>query len=464
MKETGVVWIETAHTRTDKQVCGHIGDCEIVFAEDLLEIADALDRFSDGAIFLKLPLPGAIPSDILTLLRTRRPGMPILISDMRPEHEHGSSHAQGNDVYYTFGQVALEKRLAMLRALLQARFTAQVRSIGENLRTQDAAEPWRDRLIGESPAMQQVIRQIRLIAPRCSTVLISGETGTGKEVIARAIHAASGRGSRDMVAFNCGALPEALLEAELFGHAKGAFTGALNQRIGRFEQAHQSTIFLDEIGDLVWDLQSKLLRVLQEREFQRLGGAETIKVDVRVIAATNADLADAVAKKRFREDLFYRLNVISVHVPPLRQRTGDISLLLDHFMAKICRREGLPPKSASPSAVERLNRYSWPGNVRQLEHATETAIVMSGDREVLEASDFPIPEPQQAHEIAAQSTYPSLPEQGLNYEEMITRVERYVLAQALEQSAGNKSRAADLLQMKRSTLVSKMKALGSEVA
>jgi len=265
-----------------------------------------------------------------------------------------------------------------------------------------------------------------------------------------------------MVAFNCGALPEALLEAELFGHDKGAFTGALSQRIGRFEQAHQSTIFLDEIGDLALDLQSKLLRVLQEREFQRLGGTETIKVNVRVIAATNSDLAEAVAQRRFREDLYYRLNVIGIHLPPLRQRAGDISLLLHHFIAKICGKEGLPLKSVSPAAEGLLNRYSWPGNVRQLEHATETAVVLSGDREILEPSDFPIQEPRQEREASSQQAYPPLPVAGLNYDEMIMRIERYVLAQAVEQSGGNKSRAADLLQMKRSTLVSKMKALASE--
>lgn len=462
MNEIGVVWIEAAHTQIVKQVCGQMRDLKVLFAENLLEIADALDRVSDGAIFLKLPLPGVIPCDILTLVRNRRPAVPILIEDMRAEHEHCNRHAQGNDVYYIFGEVALEKRVSLLLLLVRSRFGAQVRSMGESLSRKLAREAWRDTLIGESEAIEQVIRQIRLIAPRRSTVLITGETGTGKEVIARAIHMASGRGDREMVAFNCGALPEALLEAEMFGHDKGAFTGALTQRIGRFEQAHQSTIFLDEIGDLALDLQSKLLRVLQEREFQRLGGTETIKVNVRVIAATNSDLAEAVAQRRFREDLYYRLNVIGIHLPPLRQRAGDISLLLHHFIAKICGKEGLPLKSVSPAAEGLLNRYSWPGNVRQLEHATETAVVLSGDREILEPSDFPIQEPRQEREASSQQAYPPLPVAGLNYDEMIMRIERYVLAQAVEQSGGNKSRAADLLQMKRSTLVSKMKALASE--
>jgi transcriptional regulator with PAS, ATPase and Fis domain len=334
--------------------------------------------------------------------------------------------------------------------------------MAETVGRSSAREPWREQLIGESPAMQQVIEQIRLAAPRRSTILITGETGTGKEVVARAIHKASGRGDREMVALNCGALPEALLEAELFGHAKGAFTGAVNHRIGRFEQADQSTIFLDEIGEMPLDLQSKLLRVLQEREFHRLGGSETIKVDVRVIAATNVDLAESVASKRFREDLYYRLNVICIQLPPLRQRTGDISLFLDHFVAKVCRKEALPLKLVSPAAMDRLSRSSWPGNVRQLEHATETAIVLSGDRDVLEFSDFPIQDSRQARDLRAQEAYPPLPKEGLDYEEMIARFERYVLAQALEQSGGNKSRAADLLRLKRSTLVSKIKVLATD--
>jgi DNA-binding NtrC family response regulator len=463
MNEIGVVWIEAAHTQIVEQICNQMGDTKVLFAADLLEIADALDQLSDGAVYLKVPLADVIPSDVLTLVHTRNPSMPILIEDLRAEHEHRNAHAQGDDIYYVFGDVALDKKISLIRTLVRSRFSAQLGFLGESVTKRPAREAWREMLIGESPAMLDVIEQIRLVAPRKSTVLITGETGTGKEVVARALHMASGRGDREMVAFNCGALPEALLEAELFGHAKGAFTGAVSHRAGRFEQAHQSTIFLDEIGDLLLDLQSKLLRVLQEREFHRLGGSETIKVDVRVVAATNLDLAEAVAKKRFREDLYYRLNVISIHLPPLRRRAGDISLLLRHFIDKLCRKEGLRAKSVSPAALERLAQYSWPGNVRQLEHATETAIVMSGQRDILEVRDFPIREPKERLEMPAPESYPALPEEGLNYEEMIARIERYVLSQALEQSRGNKSRAADLLQMKRSTLVSKLKSLDCDI-
>ncbi|MBI1791491.1 MAG: sigma-54-dependent Fis family transcriptional regulator, partial [Acidobacteria bacterium] len=209
-----------------------------------------------------------------------------------------------------------------------------------------ASEPWMNLMVGNSPAMQKVIQLVRLVGPRKATVLITGETGTGKELAARAIHMASGRGALPMVSVNCAALPASLLEAELFGHARGAFTGALTQRIGRFEQAHRGTIFLDEIGEIPLELQAKLLRVLQEREIQRVGSSETIRLDFRVIAASNIDLEEAVRKQRFRQDLLYRLNVAPLHMPRLRDRISDIPVLVDHFLDRICRQEGLPVKQS----------------------------------------------------------------------------------------------------------------------
>src|SRR6185295_6706488 len=208
-----------------------------------------------------------------------------------------------------------------------------------------ADEPWRGFLIGEHSSFQNIFEIIRLVAQRQVTVLITGETGTGKELVARAIHMASGRSQLPMVSVNCAALPETLLEAELFGHTKGAFTGASNHRIGRFEQAHRSTIFLDEIGDLPLEMQAKFLRALQEREIQRVGSSESVPLDIRVIAATNADLMTSVQQKKFRQDLFYRLNVLPVRVPPLRDRISDIPILVDHFLEKICRQERLGLKT-----------------------------------------------------------------------------------------------------------------------
>ena len=459
MNPTGVVWIESNPSRIAKQVCDQLPGLDVRHAEDLPTIAEALDNAGQAAVYFRLPMPGVVPQDVLTLIRSKSPHSPVLIHDTSLDGHHAQWFAGTRNVYYVQGDCALDSMTSRLRTLVDAHFSLQVRSMVENIARQSLREPWRQMLIGESGEMQKVVEQIRLVAPRRSTVLISGETGTGKEVVARAIHLASGRGHREMVAFNCGALPETLVEAELFGHAKGAFTGALNQRIGRFEQAHNSSIFLDEIGDLPIDLQSKLLRVLQEREFQRLGGAENIKVDVRVIAATNVDLGAAVKSKRFREDLFYRLNVLTIQLPPLRHRTGDISPLLNHFIEKLCRKEDLPIKVASSAVIEHLSRYPWPGNVRQLEHATESAIVMSGERRVLQPADFQL---QEKLEAPTFGSYPPLPDEGLDFDELISRIERNLLSQALEKCKGNKSRAAEILHMKRSTLVSKVKTLAEE--
>jgi DNA-binding NtrC family response regulator len=232
-------------------------------------------------------------------------------------------------------------------------------------------------LVGDAPALRRVLEQVAQVAPTDSTVLITGETGTGKELVARAIHEASARRDRPLVKLNCAALPRELVESELFGHEKGAFTGALQQRRGRFELADGGTLFLDEVGELPLETQAKLLRVLQEREFERVGGTRSLKVDVRMIAATNRDLASQVAAGRFRADLFYRLNVFPVVVPPLRERREDIPRLVQHFAAKTARKLGRPLEGISPAFLERARAYGWPGNVRELENAVERAMILS---------------------------------------------------------------------------------------
>jgi transcriptional regulator with GAF, ATPase, and Fis domain len=313
-------------------------------------------------------------------------------------------------------------------------------------------------LIGESDAIQHIREVIRLIAVRSCTVLITGESGTGKEVVARALHTCSDRARRPMVSVNCAAVPAALLESEMFGHAKGAFTGAVAHRIGRFEQAHQSTIFLDEIGDTPPELQAKILRVLQEKEIQKIGSSTSMKVDARVLAATNRDLREDISAGRFRQDLFFRLRVIPLHIPPLRERPEDVPALVDHFLAKICRREHIGRKAVEPGVIAHLAEQPWPGNVRELEHAIERAIALSGDRESLDLWDFPPfcevvplrPAARAAEDGAGES---------IDLEHTIAKLERALIDRALQVSRGNKARAAQMLGLKRSTLVSKVRAL-----
>jgi len=330
------------------------------------------------------------------------------------------------------------------------------------LNEDEPLEAWTRSLIGEGLPMQRIVQTIRLVAPRRSTVLITGETGTGKEVVARSIHAASNRAHLPMVCVNCSALPEALLEAELFGHVKGAFTGAMNHRVGRFEQANHSTLFLDEIGDLPLSLQAKLLRVLQEREFQRLGSSETVRVDVRVIAATHADLSEMIRQGKFREDLFYRLNVVPIVVPPLRERGADVQILARHFIEKVCRDEAMPAKEISIETLKRLAAHDWPGNVRQLENAVEKAIVMSGDRSNLFPGDFPLP-PRQHPVTPASGSSPfiAVPDHGLDFERTVGSIELNILEQALKKTHGNKKLAAEMLGLKRTTLSAKLKSLAA---
>ncbi len=317
-------------------------------------------------------------------------------------------------------------------------------------------------IIGNSPSMQQIYRMVGMIADKTSTVLIVGETGTGKELIARAIHYSGARKNHPMVSVNCGAIPANLLEDELFGHVKGAFTGAHQHRIGRFEQANHGTLFLDEVANMPPDLQIKLLRVLQEREFQKVGGTTTIKVDVRIIAATNGDLLDKVRKGEFREDLYYRLNVIPVHIPPLKQRREDIPLLIAHFLRKFCSDQKLPLKQISQEAMKRLVAFDWPGNVRQLENAVEMAVALSGECEMLGLPDFPMVGRTLDEDVLFSEI--DIPEQGVDFNTLVSELERRLILKSLNATGGNKKRAASLLQLKRTTFVEKLKRMGMETA
>jgi DNA-binding NtrC family response regulator len=305
-------------------------------------------------------------------------------------------------------------------------------------------------IIGKSQVMRVLFDLLETIAQTASTVLVTGETGTGKELVARAVHQNSPRRAQRFVAINCGAIPETLLEAELFGHVRGAFTGAVTTRAGRFEEANRGTLFLDEIGTMTPALQMKLLRVLQAREVQRLGDNNLIKVDVRIIAATNTDLARAVAEGQFREDLYYRLNVIPVHMPALRERKDDVPLLAQHFLERF----GVTT-TISQDALRHLMAYNWPGNVRELENAIERAVALNGGRRQIELGDLP-PTVQAAGASIAPVDTP-IPEAGFDLPGYIDRLERDVIARALEKTGGNNGAAAKLLNLKRTTLVEKLK-------
>jgi transcriptional regulator with GAF, ATPase, and Fis domain len=305
--------------------------------------------------------------------------------------------------------------------------------------------------------MRALFQMLETVARSNSTILITGETGTGKEVVARAIHHNSPRRNHRFVALNVSAIPETLLEAELFGHVRGAFTGAIGARQGRFEQANKGTLFLDEVGTMSTALQMKLLRALQEREFERIGDNQTIKVDVRVIAATNSDLARMVGDGSFREDLYYRLNVIPIQLPPLRDRRDDIPILVKHFLEKFAAGTSI---QLSQGAMRALMAYHWPGNVRQLENAVERAVALSAGRQQIEVADLP-PEIQSAPEPAS-TPFVDLPDDGIDMPTYLSGIEKDLIQRALNRTGGNRNRAAELLRIKRTTLVEKLRRLGAE--
>ncbi|WP_449245377.1 sigma-54-dependent transcriptional regulator [Desulfobacca acetoxidans] len=311
-----------------------------------------------------------------------------------------------------------------------------------------------DNIIGVSEPMCQVFDVIRKVADTDSTVLILGESGTGKELVARAIHYNSSRQANPLIPVNCGAIPEDLLESELFGHERGAFTHAIRTRIGRFEQAHGGTIFLDEIGDMSPNLQVKILRVLQDHQFERIGGQKTLKVDIRVIAATNRDLQELVQTGRFREDLYYRLNVIPIIIPPLRQRRSDIPILVNYFIQEFSRKRKKPTIRIAPAAMRLLEDYAWPGNVRELENLIERMVILS-EGEIIDAHDLPEHlqlTPQEAMRFSAE-----IPVGGLPLQKMMSDFERQLIIKALKQTGWVKNQAAQLLQLNRTTLVEKIK-------
>jgi len=342
----------------------------------------------------------------------------------------------------------------------------------------NADERGRYDIIGQSPEMKKVYSVIEKVADTPSTVLITGESGTGKELIARALHENSSRQKQPFIRVNCAAIPQELIESELFGYEKGAFTGAVTSKPGRFELAHEGTLFLDEIGEIGVNMQVKLLRALQEQEFERVGGIKTISVDVRLVTATNRDLGDAIAEGRFREDLYYRLNVVHLHLPPLRDRNEDVPLLIEHFLTRFNERLSKNVKTLSEAAHEKLRVYPWRGNIRELENVVERCVLFA-DGEQVEVDDLPAEVqsggesravPPKRRSAEAEETLPGIGDEvpetqegvGLKetVREMTSRIEKELIIRALEQTGSNVTRTARLLKISRKSLQTKMKELG----
>ena len=426
----------------------------VVEADSGEKALELLDQFAFDIVITDLRMPGVDGGRVVQSAIERYPGIVVIVitgygtvKDAVEAIKRGASDFiakpfQFDELVHVLDKALEQRRLTSENAYLRSQLEERYQFGG---------------ILGRSRPMQALFQMLETVARSSSTILVTGETGTGKEIVARAIHHNSPRRAHRFVALNCSAIPETLLEAELFGHVRGAFTGAVGTRQGRFEQAHKGTLFLDEVGTMSVALQMKLLRALQEREFERVGDNQTIKVDVRVIAATNSDLARMVAEGGFREDLFYRLNVIPIELPPLRERRDDIPLLVKHFLAKFAPET---PMHVSQGAMRALMAYPWPGNVRQLENAVERAVALSDGRQEITSTD--LPSEVQSTPQTATTPFVEFPEDGLDLPRYLASIERDLINRALERTGNNRNRAADLLRIKRTTLVEKLKRLVAE--
>ena len=409
--------------------------------------------------------------ELLAKVRTRSPNAVVILTS-----QFGTTQAVIEAMKLgAFDFIRKETLPFNLKVVVDAALNAQAEMRAATaFKPQLTVEDHQDSIVGKSPAMQQVFKMVGRVAHSEAPVMITGETGTGKELVARAIHAYSQRSAKSFIAINCAAIPEQLLESELFGHEKGSFTGATGQRAGRFEQCHGGTLFLDEIGDMPLSLQSKILRVLQDGQFSRVGGNETLKSDVRIVAATNKNLEYEVSEKRFREDLFYRLNVVRVQLPPLRQRIEDIQLLAEYFLQKVAAQKRLPRLRLSGEAVRLLEGYPWPGNVRELENTIQRACVLASS-DILLPKDLPLGnvaplEPGRSAGGPPTAAGPITPEQAIDAllkaaaanpeTQLLPWLEREFTAHAMSVTRGNQVRAAKLLGITRATLRKRLERFG----
>ena len=429
---------------------------------DVIEAADgeaavkALDGFAFDVIVSDLRLPGVDGKEVIESALTRYPGIVAIVVTGYGTVKDAVEMIKLGVADFIAKPFQFDELMHVLnKSLEQKRLKSENAYLHQQLDERFGLAS----MAGRSAPMRALFQLIETVAPTAATILITGETGTGKEMVARAIHQTSPRHRGRFVAINVSAIPETLLDAELFGHARGAFTGAVAMRQGRLEQADGGTLFLDEVGTMPMALQMKMLRVLQEREFERIGDTRTIKVDVRIVAATNADLARMVKDGSFREDLYYRLNVIHVQLPPLRERVEDIPLLVKTFVEKF-RRSGSDAASGelptvSQDAMRRLMAYPWPGNVRQLENAVERALALIGARTQIDVTDLPA----DLQTTGESSNKPSLdlPMDGIDLPALVSQIEKDLIERALARTTQNKGAAARLLGLKRTTLVEKLK-------
>ena len=407
-------------------------------------------------VLCDIQMPGINGLELIRQIHELEPDLPCIVMTGYNTPENSLEALKAGAFWY-LEKPFEQERLDVVRQLVdKAVDYGRLKSENRNLQRQLRSKHKFDSIIGKSQSLGRTLSIVEKVADTESTVLITGESGTGKELVARALHYNSRRSERPLVTVNCGAIPEELLESELFGHVKGAFTNAVSHREGRFAVANGGTIFLDEIGDMSPNLQVKLLRVLQERTFEPVGSSKTQKVDVRVIAATHQDLLSLIKTGRFREDLFYRLNVLPVEVPALRERLDDLPLLVHHFLDQARQDRGSRVQGVSDEAMQRLMDYHWPGNVRELENLTERLTVLVGEGDI-EVDDLPA---QVRAEPASQGFSPRVPSTGLDFNAVVNQFESELIEQALEHTHWNKNRAAGLLGLNRTTLIEKIKKRG----
>ncbi|WP_225072347.1 sigma-54 dependent transcriptional regulator [Desulfuromonas sp. CSMB_57] len=454
-----VIEDEPANREAIALLLGNAG-YQVKTAESGENALELLKKNAFEVILTDLCLPGVSGIDILKKVKEDSPYTNVILITGKGSAESAVEAMKEGAFDYITKPLHFEKlQVLIAKALEKSRLVAENLYLRQQLRGKYRF----DNMIGTSLPMQQVFSRMEKILNTDSTILILGESGTGKELVAKAIHFNGHRREKPFVAINCGAIPAELLESELFGHVRGSFTGAVADKIGKFEQANQGTIFLDEIATMPLHLQTKLLRVLQEQELERVGSTKKIKLNVRVISATNANLEEEIEQGRFRNDLYYRLNVIPVHLPALRERREDIALLARHFLQKICEEMNRPIMSISPTAMRFLESYHWPGNVRELENVIERTVTLT-DGIVIEKKDLPANITGSAAEEEEEPalTCPALTDAGVDLPQVVADLERQLIRSALELSAGVKARAADLLSIKRTTLVEKIKRLGIE--